>query len=1225
MRKYSCVMPALAAAVALGLVASTATAGPWNTRSQLVATDERQAGVEREFEITVTLDYDANASYPQTVEERLPYEAILNAFAETVYEMTEGKHRLAKIRVFSNGRFASSSDIRWRDAGWPRASPGGLAPSSDQFTKADTPYIPGQIFFSDQFGSHTWLFSGPEESDRAGILLAYLWAQYAYGLLPEHEGMCIPPELCHEDLISQRWAAQPGDVTAGDTLLSNPWVGDFGNRGPLNLSTDSNYENAFRTAQYRSWRASSWDTLGRPLAEDPIIPGYSMRPSRLPYSEFVSIGGEDFGSQTNDLPDEFRPEILWVGNTTEYSWVLDRSGSMSGSKIENLRDTCKLFAYLILETDSVGVVTFSTDFIVPFPLSMLTFSARQELKMAIDAILSGGGTNMFGGAFQGLDMLINDGADEATKVMFLLSDGQHNSGPSDFDGLVSLALQHGVPIFTFAYGSSAAAPLLEQIADATGGNFYFSPTDQGSITRAFLDANQQASERRTLVSASTTVEPEQIWETYFSVDSSIERMDIVVSYETNESNLEVILFPPTPNTIDFDDCQGTSSRGQCSVTIGEPQPGNWHVQVKSNSFGGSFAAGLEVSAIAFDGIPSPEISVEGGNGRSTFSAPEPALLTARFNSLYNIANAEVTATVYSPNDQITDIRFFDDGLAPDSLANDGVYAALMPYEGDGNYNVEVFAFANAEAWETSVGTIGLPAQDGNTGPIVMNFLDEPLVRFTRKQFRIIGAATDHVGNSPDSASTLSAGALPVSSDIHDESDADLFKLEGLAEQGGEYRATMRTWNDSAPIVFELLNGDALDSIQSVSTQDSSNDDRMPTLNFDAEAGAEYYVRVSGESSFGYFLDLREISPTTIPYQLFDFELPGFPHHGWEFSSPSEFAPATGTADGGKLMTQLTSNTNSFANWYSPEIGLGHANPSSGLGIMPPADGIVYRANYNVSSSNSSRQDAPGVRFRAAPNEWGVIASLLAESVGPGHYSPDTTPRLYQHYYSIPSAADDVRLFGDVLGFNPANDAAAAVTYHQVQLEALDLSTLTEQRTDANINLGNNSANWTSSEPIGNFRQPVFNVGPDGVKLSGRSQDADEVIFGYWTSEAGDSSVVLGHNRLYRLSYTVESDADVSEVSELSTVRCRINTESYLAAADLHLSANSDVGFQRLPSAGNAKTYELFFAPPPVLAGEKLILSFDFLHVPTPGIDPTHEFTLRGITVDSWLLNTNGGV
>src|SRR6266496_2836229 len=75
--------------------------------------------------------------------------------------------------------------------------------------------------------------------------------------------------------------------------------------------------------------------------------------------------------------------------------VLDRSGSMHGNKIENLRDATMLVIDMLQPQDFISVIFFNSRTEVAFPSQRITDEARRaELKARVAQLRADGGTNM---------------------------------------------------------------------------------------------------------------------------------------------------------------------------------------------------------------------------------------------------------------------------------------------------------------------------------------------------------------------------------------------------------------------------------------------------------------------------------------------------------------------------------------------------------------------------------------------------------------------------------------------------------------------------------------------------------------------------------------------------------------------------------------------------------------------------------------------------------------
>jgi Ca-activated chloride channel family protein len=151
---------------------------------------------------------------------------------------------------------------------------------------------------------------------------------------------------------------------------------------------------------------------------------------------------------------------------TDWTFVLDISGSMGGAKIDTLIDgVCKVIGKFS-PLDRFRVVTFN-DRADDLTNGFMTATPEhiQETLARIQTIQAGGSTALHAGlemAYRGLDA-------DRTAGLIIVTDGVANVGPSTHADLMRLHRQHDVRLFTFVVGNSANQPLLEALAQSSGG------------------------------------------------------------------------------------------------------------------------------------------------------------------------------------------------------------------------------------------------------------------------------------------------------------------------------------------------------------------------------------------------------------------------------------------------------------------------------------------------------------------------------------------------------------------------------------------------------------------------------------------------------------------------------------------------------------------------------------------------------------------------------------
>jgi Ca-activated chloride channel family protein len=157
--------------------------------------------------------------------------------------------------------------------------------------------------------------------------------------------------------------------------------------------------------------------------------------------------------------------------------VIDRSGSMAGSKLEKAKEAATFCLRNLSGADRVAVIAYDDDVRVVAPSRALTPAAKNQLISEIRGIGSGGSTNLGGGWLTGAQEVANH-MHEANYLSraILFSDGLANVGitePSELAHHAEELRQRGVSTTTMGIGADFNEDLLEQMAIKGGGHFYF--------------------------------------------------------------------------------------------------------------------------------------------------------------------------------------------------------------------------------------------------------------------------------------------------------------------------------------------------------------------------------------------------------------------------------------------------------------------------------------------------------------------------------------------------------------------------------------------------------------------------------------------------------------------------------------------------------------------------------------------------------------------------------
>lgn len=158
------------------------------------------------------------------------------------------------------------------------------------------------------------------------------------------------------------------------------------------------------------------------------------------------------------------------------SLIIDRSGSMSGHKLEYVKEAAIHALRLLTEVDRASIVIYDDEVKVLASSQAVTSEARNALIRLIRQVRTGGMTNLSGGWFTGCDQIADYMTKDYLNRALLLTDGLANVGLTDQELLVHEAKElrrRGISTTTFGVGQEFNQFLLHGIADAGGGHFYF--------------------------------------------------------------------------------------------------------------------------------------------------------------------------------------------------------------------------------------------------------------------------------------------------------------------------------------------------------------------------------------------------------------------------------------------------------------------------------------------------------------------------------------------------------------------------------------------------------------------------------------------------------------------------------------------------------------------------------------------------------------------------------
>jgi len=165
--------------------------------------------------------------------------------------------------------------------------------------------------------------------------------------------------------------------------------------------------------------------------------------------------------------------------------VLDRSGSMGGSKIEEAKRAALMALRKLGDDDIVSIITYHSTVDVLVPATKL--SDRGSIRRAIQGIEAGGRTALFAGVSKGARELRKFVDRNRVNTLILLSDGLANVGPSspgELGRLGASLAREGITVTTIGLGLQYNEDLMTRLAMASDGNHFF-VEDEEDLELAF--------------------------------------------------------------------------------------------------------------------------------------------------------------------------------------------------------------------------------------------------------------------------------------------------------------------------------------------------------------------------------------------------------------------------------------------------------------------------------------------------------------------------------------------------------------------------------------------------------------------------------------------------------------------------------------------------------------------------------------------------------------------
>jgi Ca-activated chloride channel family protein len=205
----------------------------------------------------------------------------------------------------------------------------------------------------------------------------------------------------------------------------------------------------------------------------------------VPCAQLFCLNIQAMAANLPTRPDD----LLFVGmafdsNIDADSWkreplsimaVVDRSGSMTGPPIANVKAALHQMVDELGPKDRLGIVIYGTNSNLHLPATGVGGN-QAAMHQAIDAIAIDGSTSMEAGLTLGYEAAFAEAAKSGKVRMMLFTDEQPNVGRTDAGSFMAMAeegSQRGVGLTTIGVGTQYDGALATEISSVRGGNLFF--------------------------------------------------------------------------------------------------------------------------------------------------------------------------------------------------------------------------------------------------------------------------------------------------------------------------------------------------------------------------------------------------------------------------------------------------------------------------------------------------------------------------------------------------------------------------------------------------------------------------------------------------------------------------------------------------------------------------------------------------------------------------------
>lgn len=182
-------------------------------------------------------------------------------------------------------------------------------------------------------------------------------------------------------------------------------------------------------------------------------------------TEYGFYNNSDYSTAMTDYDGDLliNAQKLWkeekdLGKPIIAVFVMDVSGSMSGTPLTQLKQSLINSMKYINNNNYIGLISYSTDVTINLPINEFNLNQKSYFNGAVEGLSAAGNTATFDAVIVAADMLVKKQAEvpNSKLMMFVLSDGETNIGHS-IEEASNVIKNLNIPIYTIGYNANIAA------------------------------------------------------------------------------------------------------------------------------------------------------------------------------------------------------------------------------------------------------------------------------------------------------------------------------------------------------------------------------------------------------------------------------------------------------------------------------------------------------------------------------------------------------------------------------------------------------------------------------------------------------------------------------------------------------------------------------------------------------------------------------------------------